>query len=225
MKRLMISALLLISSVQLSLFAEDVAQTAKLPKVLIIGDSISMGYTPYAKKALAGKAFVTRHKGNGGPSIRGIVHIDKWLGDTKWDIIHFNWGLWDMYGWEYVKEDRSPAMYKKRLEKLVLRLKKTGATLIWGTTTPACPAAEKTMLKRFNNTTVIIKPELEKQYLDAALEVMKQHQIKINDLHALMAPKLKEYSRGKDDVHYTKEGSELLGKQVAESIEKAINRE
>ncbi len=121
----------------------------ELPKVLIIGDSISIGYTSYVVENLKGVAEVRRHKGNAGPTIRGVAKIEEWLGQGKWDLIHFNWGLWDMYGWQSHKEDRSPEAHGKRLESLVGRLKKTGAKLIWATTTPACPANEKTMEGRF----------------------------------------------------------------------------
>ena len=98
-----------------------------LPKVLIMGDSISIGYTPHVVENLKGVAEVQRHKGNAGPTIRGVAKIEEWLGNGKWDLIHFNWGLWDMYGWEYHQEDRSPEAYGQRLEFLVARLKKTGA--------------------------------------------------------------------------------------------------
>jgi lysophospholipase L1-like esterase len=190
---------------------------SELPKVLIMGDSISLGYTPLVKKLLVGKAEVIHHKGNAGPTIRGIKQIDSWLGDTKWDVIHFNFGLWDMYGWEYVKENRSPAMYEKRLETLVLRLEKTGAKLIWATTTPSCPAPEFSMQKRFNSD-VIIAPALEKQYLDAALRVMKKHKIPINDLHALIKPTLKQHAVAPNNVHFKPAGREKLAKQVAKQI-------
>ncbi len=221
MKKLLIAGLTLASIGLSSLFAEDASQNTELPKVLIIGDSISIGYTRHVAKALDGKAVVKRHKGNAGPTIRGVANIDKWLGDTEWDVIHFNWGLWDIYGWEYAKDDRSPAMYEKRLRELVVRLEKTGATLIWGTTTPVCPAPEKTMLNRFK-TKCQITPSVEKSYLDAALRVMKEHKIQINDLHALMAPELNKYAVAADDVHYTKGGYEKLGTQVADSIEQNL---
>lgn len=196
---------------------DTAALETELPKVLIMGDSISLGYTPFVKKLLVGKAEVIHHKGNAGPTIRGIKQIDSWLGDTKWDLIHFNFGLWDMYGWEYVKQDRSPAMYEKRLETLVQRLEKTGAKLIWATTTPACPAPEFTMHKRFKSD-VTIAPALEKQYLDAAQRVMKKHKIPINDLHALIKPTLQEHAVAQDNVHFRPEGRKKLAQQVAEKI-------
>lgn len=195
-----------------------------LSKVLIIGDSISLGYTPHVTQLLKGKADVTHHRGNAGPTMRGIDEIEDWLGNTQWDVIHFNWGLWDMYGWEYVKEDRSPSMYETRLEELVVRLKKTEATLIWGTTTPVCPEPEKTMLKRFK-TTAIITPVVEKQYLDAAVRVMKKHHVQINDLHRFMESKRAKYAIAGNDVHYSQDGYKQLAEQVAKQIELALDLE
>ena len=51
---------------------------------------------------------------------------------------------------------------------------------------------------------------------------MKKHQIQVNDLHALIAPELKQYALGADDVHFTEEGYEQLGEQVAEAIRKNL---
>ena len=193
------------------------AQSKPLPRVLLIGDSISGGYQKVVKSLLAGKAEVVKNEGNAEYTGTGLTKLDSWLGDDKWDVIHFNWGLWDMYGWRYAKEDRSPAAYEKRLEALVTRLEKTGAKLIWATTTPACPEAEKTMLTQFK-TVVKITPDVERQYLDAALRVMKKHNVQVNDLHALMLPELKKYSPEPDNVHFTAAGYQKLGKQVADAI-------
>lgn len=193
-----------------------------LPKVLIIGDSISMGYTKPVVELMRGNADVSRIPGNGQWAGHGLLKIDDWLGDTDWDVIHFNFGLWDMYGWRYMDEERSPKAYEARLEKIVTRLKQTDAKLIWATTTPACPAPEVTMLNRFK-TEVVISAELEQQYLDAARRVMKRHNVQINDLHALVLPRLKELSPKPDDVHYTQEGSQLLAQQVAKVLTATID--
>lgn len=189
----------------------------KLPRVLLIGDSISMGYTAHVKRILQGKAEVVHHKGNAGPTIRGVKHIDEWLGMSDWDIIHFNFGLWDIYGWEYAEEDRQPKEYEKRLDFLVKRLKQTDASLIWGTTTPVCPEAESTMRKRFNSE-VVISSDTEKQYLEAAARVMKKHSVVVNDLHASMAKDLEKYATAADNVHFKRGGYALLGTNVATSI-------
>jgi acyl-CoA thioesterase-1 len=166
---------------------------------------------------LEGKAEVIKNAGNAEYTGNGLKHLDEWLGNGNWDVIHFNWGLWDMYGWRYHQLDRSPAMYERRLEQLVARLEKTGAKLIWATTTPACPAPETTMRTRFEKS-VQISPEVQQQYADAALRVMQKHKVAINDLHALMLPDLKKYQIADDNVHFNRAGSERLAAQVAKVI-------
>src|SRR5437868_6884608 len=83
-----------------------VQDVAGLPRVLIIGDSISIGYQVPLREALKGKANVHRPATNCGPTTRGVEQIEQWLGDNKsdkdksdkgkWDVIHFNFGLHDV---------------------------------------------------------------------------------------------------------------------------------
>ena len=217
MKRLILIFTLL-ASISLSL-----GQETKLPRVLIIGDSISIMYHKTLVRELKGKADVSRIPANGEYTGFGVQKIDEWLGDKHWDVIQFNWGLWDIYGWKYVNEDRSPEAYAKRLDTLVQRLQKTGAKLIWATTTPVCPEAEVSMRDRWH-TKVVISPETQKKYRDAALAVMKKHGVRVNDLYQLILPDLAKYSPKPDDVHFNKQGSEILGKQVAAEILKALKK-
>jgi acyl-CoA thioesterase-1 len=191
-----------------------------LPKVLLVGDSISACYLQPVAKALEGKAVVAKSGDNGESTAVGVLKIDGWLGDTKWDVIHFNWGVWDIYGWQYASDDRSPAAYAQRLETIVVRMKKTGAKLIWATTTPCPPKAEATMLKRWK-TEVVISPELEREYRDAALQVMKKYDVQVNDLYALLKPRQSELQRV-DNVHFSQEAAYMMAKQVAESIQKNL---
>jgi acyl-CoA thioesterase-1 len=192
-----------------------------LPNILLIGDSISGGYEKQVKQALQGKANVIKNEGNAEWTGTGLKKIDSYLSDTKWDIIHFNWGLWDLYGWRYYDEDRSPEAYAKRLDQLVTRMKKSEARLIWATTTPACPAAEQTMLKRFKKE-VIITPEQQAKYSAASLEVMKKHDVEINDLYAYILPSLDKHSPAPDDVHFTGSGNGHLAKKVVATLEEAL---
>src|SRR5262245_3027271 len=67
-----------------------VQDVAGLPRVLVIGDWISIGYTLPLCEALKSKANVHRPAANCGPTSRGVQSIDQWLGDGKWDVIHFN---------------------------------------------------------------------------------------------------------------------------------------
>ena len=66
-----------------------------LPRVLLIGDSVSIGYTLKVREKLKGKANVHRIPQNGGATEVGLANMKKWLRDEKWDVIHFNFGLHD----------------------------------------------------------------------------------------------------------------------------------
>jgi len=85
--------LVLLALVVTAIQAEEVAP---LPKVLIIGDSISIGYTPPLTEMLRGKAEVVHNPGNATHSAYGLKNLDAWLGDAKWDVIQFNHGLHDL---------------------------------------------------------------------------------------------------------------------------------
>src|SRR5262245_52665361 len=68
----------------------------KLPRGSLIGDSISIGYTPATTKLLDGKAVVTHHAGNAETTRNGLKMLSAWLKEGPFDVIHFNWGLWDL---------------------------------------------------------------------------------------------------------------------------------
>ena len=115
---------------------EKVIDDPALPRVLLIGDSISIGYTVPVREMLKGVANVHRIPMNGGPTIRGLEKIKEWLGEKKWDVIHFNWGLHDLKRMEHGKHQVSYEDYRKNLMSLVKTLKATEAKLIWCNTTP-----------------------------------------------------------------------------------------
>ena len=67
-----------------------------LPNVLLIGDSISMQYTMGVREKLAGIANVYRAPDNCRSTRQTRREIDKYLGEMRWDVIHFNWGIHDL---------------------------------------------------------------------------------------------------------------------------------
>ncbi len=196
-----------------------------LPNVLILGDSISIGYTRDVRSLMAGKANVFRPMNpsgkqpeNCGDTPMGIKGLDKWLGDTRWDVIHFNWGLWDLcyrnpksktQGNRDKKNgtlSTTPEQYEKNLETLVTRMKATGAKLIWASTT-LVPDGEA---GRFVGDDI--------KYNEIASRVMKRHGIPTNDLHALTMSFEGKFFTGPGNVHFTDEGSQRLARQVADKI-------
>ena len=93
-----------------------------------------------------------------------------------------------------------------RLEAIVGRLEKTGAKLVWASTTPIPdnPAQKQTA-----------RSIVEKNAL--AAEVMKKHGIPTDDLFAAMTPRLAEFQPPLD-VHFTGAGYDFLGAKVGESV-------
>jgi acyl-CoA thioesterase-1 len=189
-----------------------VTDTPGLPRVLLIGDSISMGYTLPVREKLQQTANVHRIPTNGGPTTRGVESIDAWLGDEDWDLIHFNWGLHDLKIMDDGKHQVPLPQYKRNLRILVQRLKQTGAQLIWCSTTPVPKVADGELRPPRRWQDVIA-------YNEAAAGVMHDHDIPINDLYAFALPRLAEIQRPKN-VHFTQEGSNQLAEKVAQSIQK-----
>ncbi len=189
---------------------EKVTDDPKLPRVLLIGDSISIGYTQPTRKLLAGKANVHRIPENGGPTINGTKKIQKWLGDSKWDVIHFNWGLHDLKI-ENEKHQVSIEDYEKNLRELVKAMKTTNAKLIWCSTTPV-PEGKVAPVRK--NQDVI-------DYNKVAKKVMDESGIAVHDLYDFAASRLPEIQIPVN-VHFTPAGSEKLAERVAAQIEKAL---
>jgi len=178
-----------------------------LPRVLLIGDSISRGYTLAVRKQLAGKANVHRAPTNCGSSVNGVEKLDIWLGQGKWDVIHFNFGIHD------VQKSIPMDTYLKNLEVIVGRLKATGAKVVFATTTPI----QEDLTKKQNPATAVIERN------KAAMEIMKKNDVPVDDLFTAITPKLAEYQNIKD-VHFKEEGYDYLGKAVADSITPLISK-
>jgi acyl-CoA thioesterase-1 len=196
----------------------EVADTPGLPRVLLIGDSISMGYTLPVRARLAGKANVHRPAENCGETGRGLKSLDKWLGSGKWDVIHFNFGLHDLKYLDekgaYVAPDKGKQVsllpdYEKNLRALVVRLKQTGAKLIYATTTPV-PGGS---LGRMEHDEI--------HYNEIAVRVMKELGVAIDDLHALAAEQQAKIQLP-HNVHFTAEGYEKMADQVVACLVPAL---
>lgn len=191
-----------------------------LPRVLLIGDSISIGYTVAVREELKGKANVHRPTTNCGPTTNGLKNLEAWLGDKPWDVIHFNWGLHDLKYMDdkgallpptdaKAKQQVPPEQYEKNLRELVARLKKTKAALIWCATTPVPEGAAG----RIADDSV--------KYNEIAAKVMKDNDIPTDDLHGFASARLKDIQLPKN-VHFSPNGSQVLAKQVADSINAAL---
>jgi len=188
-----------------------VAAEKPLPKVLIIGDSISIGYTDPVTRLLAGKADVKRVPDNCQSTVYALEHIRQWIGEEHWDVIHFNWGIWDMHHLDDWRIRTTPVEYERNLRRLVDILKSTKARLIWASTTPV----------RTSSTGWWVSESDIPRYNAVAARVMRDNAIPVDDLYSVILPKLSEL-RTDDGCHYKPEGSEFLAQSVAKSILAAL---
>jgi acyl-CoA thioesterase-1 len=202
----------------------------KLPRVLIIGDSVSVAYTLDVRKNLAGAANVHRIAANGGSTrtALGEYGLVRWLKPgEKWDVIHFNEGLHDLsyrFPDDRDKNDKgeyasptnggrpnvSVEQYEKNLRLIVARLRQTGAKLIFASTTPVPEA----------NAAKYVK-DSELPYNVVARKVMAEEGVTWNDLWAAVKPRQAEL-QGKRDVHFMPSGSAVLAKNVAAAIAREL---
>ncbi len=192
-----------------------------LPRVLLLGDSISIGYTLPVRRLLAGKANVHRPPENCLATTYGLEKLDAWLGEGKWDVIHFNWGLHDL---KYLGPDGRnladpeasdsrqqvpPEQYAENLRALVRRLKQTGATLIWRTTTPVPPGAQGRVVGDAA------------KYNGIAAAIMAEEGVATHDLYRFVQPRMKELMLPAN-VHFKAHGNRQLAQEVAAALEQAL---
>jgi lysophospholipase L1-like esterase len=193
-----------------------------LPRVLILGDSISIGYTLPLRHKLEGKANVHRPAANCGPTTTALKSLDHWLGDGKWNVIHFNHGLHDLKFVDDQGKNTSPEQghrqvsledYEKNLNTIVARLRATGAKLIFATTTPVPPDEPQR------------KVGDDRAYNEVALKVMRERGVAIDDLYAAVAPEFARLAIRPGNVHFSPEGYDFLATRAAASIETALAAE
>lgn len=195
----------------------------ELPNVLLLGDSISIGYTPFVREMLKFRANIFRPVLEDGKpencegTTKAVKEIDRWLEGKTWQIIHFNFGLHDIKHVDPVSganssnpahpQQASLKQYRKNLEQIVEKLLATGAKLVFATTTPYPDKVEGPLRS----------PGMPEKYNKAAVKIMNRNLIAINDLYAFMLPRMKELQLP-ENVHFTDAGYYALAGKVAERI-------
>jgi lysophospholipase L1-like esterase len=179
------------------------ANETNLPRVLLIGDSITRGYYPEVEKRLAGKAYVGRLATSAfisDPMLnQEIVMV---LDSYKFDVIQFNNGLHGLS--QHTEEE-----YRKAFPKFLATIQKHshGAKLIWADSTPIKNDAASN--KRIATRNAI------------ALELVTAQGIPADDLNTLVQGH-PEY-HGNDNVHFNDQGIAVEGEQAANQIEKLLS--
>ena len=179
-----------------------------LPRVLLIGNSITRQYYKDVEKQLEQKAFVARlstSKSIGDPGL--LQEVALILGYYKFDVVHFNNG---MHGWDYSEQE-----YKKAFPDLykTIRQYAPDAKLIWANTTPVRTGER---MEKYDS-----RNERVKERNRIAYEYLKDKDVQINDLYSVAANNTVFYG-GNDGVHLQPLGVKVLANQVADQIREAL---
>ncbi|HUA39042.1 MAG TPA: SGNH/GDSL hydrolase family protein [Candidatus Sulfopaludibacter sp.] len=182
------------------------ANETNLPRVLLIGDSISRDYYPGVEKRLSGKAYVARLSTSAFVSDPVLLQeIRMVLGEYQFDVIHFNNG---MHGWQH-----SETEYQKAFPKFLEAIQKYAprAELVWATTTPLKVSPK---LPPDNQTEATDERIAARNAI--ALKFVQAEGIPVDDLNALVRGHPEYHS---DNVHFDSQGIDLEAAQVARQIE------
>lgn len=181
---------------------------AKLPNVLLLGDSLARNYFPQVTKDLAGMANVYLMASStsvGDPRLPWEIREFAAMEHVHFRIVHFNNG---MHGWGYTEAQYKEAFpeFLRTVHSLVAR----NGALIWATTTPVKPQA-------FNGAT---NDRVDARNAIARIFIYAAH-IPVDDQHALM---MQHQGMYQDTVHFNTAGSNLMGDQAEAMIRAQLKK-
>lgn len=184
-----------------------------MKNVILIGDSIRMGYQPFVQEALQGRAQVWGPEENGGTSRNVLEHLDEWALERKADLIHLNCGLHDIARSFETGEYRVPIdEYDANLRRIFERLSAGSALVAWATITPVNESNHHAT-KGFDR----FEADLD-AYNEVALRVVRESNIPVDDLYSLVMQNGRDDLLCFDGVHYEEAGSRLLGQAVVKFV-------
>lgn len=189
-----------------------------MKNVLLIGDSIRIGYGRAVKSTLEGKANVYYPDDN----CRFASYVLRYIEEYKWivpegkvDVLHWNTGLWDCLRL-YEEDPHTPLdFYAYYIERICKRIKNhyPDTTVIFATSTSVQSERMLKDFKRYNE-------EIE-AYNETAVAIVKKYGFAVNDLYALSASLPDEAHS--DPVHYnTPAATRAFTDQIVASIAPAL---
>ena len=192
-----------------------------MKKVLLLGDSIRMGYDEYVEELLKDECQVYYSKDNGRFSAYTLLQaIDMCNQHGHFDVVHWNNGYWDMDVEGVVKEALIPVEdYMRFLRRIIATLRAYGAQVIFATTTPIFEEGGAADMQTGIN--LRFKNEWVQRYNAAAKVVMEEEDVPVNDLYELCLGGEKYY-KCDDRLHLTQEGYKKCAQQVADWIRKYL---
>jgi lysophospholipase L1-like esterase len=186
-----------------------------LPKVLLVGDSIRMGYAPIVIEKLKDKATFINPKENGEDSANVIKNLDSWMEEMP-ALVVLNCGLHDIK-FKNGKYQVDPEKYEKNLKEIVTRIRGKGAKVVFATTTPIDDERHKNRKTGFDRKDADVK-----KYNEIAAKVMKAENVPVIDLYAVVTKAGPKKVLRDDGTHYGTEGNLLLATAVVEGIQQRL---
>ncbi len=187
-----------------------------MKKIILIGDSIRLGYDKYVKDALDGVAEVYYPNDSARFSEYTFRYLSDWKHDNGWgddiDLVHWNTGLWDvleMYGEAPIS---NPQQYGETIGKIERQIKILfpRAKQIFATSTSVIEEKYGWDRKRHNATI--------EEYNKIAIDALSGTGCVIDDLYTLTKNAPMEIRAGDPTHFYTPEGTKLIGDRVLSFI-------
>ena len=184
---------------------------SKIPRILLIGDSILNGYARQVIKKLNGKAYVDMWVNPYHQSENLNKVLDRVLSQGPYDLIHFNVGL---HGWQEGRIKKGTFIPLTRDYVKVIKSRYPKAKLIWANSTPVTEKNNVAALDSEINPTII-------EHNRMAKLVMDEMNIPINNFYELL-DKNRKLAKG-DRFHWTRPAYDLLADMVTKSVLREIN--
>ena len=186
-----------------------------MKKILLLGDSIRMGYERYVKEALDGVAEVYGQQGTCAFSQYMLRWVSEWKNKENYpddtDLVHWNVGLWDVL--RILGDDTftTPDYYAYTLERLVKRLRTLfpKAKQVFALSTAVVEKDYTPPYQRYN-------ADIEK-FNEIAVKTLRPFNVAINDLYSITENAVP--SCRSDMTHfYTPDGIRLIGDKVLKTV-------
>lgn len=186
-------------------------------KIILLGDSIRMGYQPFLVGYLKDRADVWAPEENCEDSACIIRNKEKWFAGKSPDIIYINCGLHDIYLDKGETCRRSVDDYGANLEAILnwIHGQYAHASMIVATTTPVIESRQITSptylrLVRKNSDVVCYNKRMTK--------IAAARGFKVDDLHGVLSKESIENMLIEDGIHLNAKAADLLGRHIADTI-------
>ncbi len=198
-----------------------------MKQLILIGDSIRMGYEPFVRESLAGGSRVWGPSENGGDSANVLAHLDEWVLSRECDVVHMNCGLHDIkkpFAGDPASQVAQVAQvaqvpiesYRANLKEIFEKVTgRAGVKLVWATTTPVNHAWHRAR-KGFDRYEEDVEA-----YNAASVELARRFGLVVNDLHSAVTKRGRDAILQPDGVHFSEEGCRFLAATVVDCLERS----